>query len=116
MFILLAQDQVQEVQDKVDRLSADYATQTRHQMELSDTTRELEQEAVQQMELVKKSKSGSPEHKKHSQTLKFTNRKLADVRNELAALRLKLALTSEHLQEAENELHAKLGQAGSQKS
>ena len=99
------QDQVTELEDRIDKLHADFSAQSKAQVDLEDTIRDLEHEVACQGDLASKAKGG--EKSKHKQIHLETTRKLQESRSQLEQLRLKKGKTSDWLEEAQTDLSKK---------
>ena len=97
MFILF-QDQVQELEEKLDNLTADFSDQSRQEVDLKDSIHHLESEISKETDLANQSKEGTSENKKHTELMMAACNKMSNVKSQLTSLTMKKTLTKEKLE------------------
>ena len=100
--VCVYQEQVDELEERLDQLHADFSQQSMAAMELKDKIHDLEQEVSKQTELANQGQA-------KEDTVKESVSKLNALRAQLAALEIKKSGTGDSVEECQQELNKKRG-------
>lgn len=101
----LSQNQVLELEDKLDNLHADFSEVSNEEVKLKDAVLNLEQEVARVTGTL--DKASGDQRKKHAVTLNAKARKLHEAKEQLAALQMKRSGITESVEKCELELAEK---------
>lgn len=96
------QDEISELEDRIDELNEDYAEHSTELFKLEESIRALEEEAASQGDLA--FKASGKDKKKHEAAQRETMVKLLETRSQHQALSLKRDQTSETLENTQEQL------------
>ena len=107
----MLQDQILNMEDRVDKLNADFSDQSKQAIDIQEEISSLETDVAKTTKLT--NESSGAERQGHVTSLKEATEKLKTLRNDLITVNTQKSTTSEMLEKCQNELFEKQSQLNS---